>query len=1135
MIDRSETSLSAAEYASIQTETGSMAATVTVKRYGPVWAAHPSTVGSDRSGSNFDAILIAEYLLRAYTGSVSEVSVEYMPSEVSGISDASWTGIDCTAVTDVDDDVPISLATLNTLGARIFYVNEADGNVHYSDCADITTSVFGDGSGNIAATVSTGTVQHVAAVSSTKVYFVVKDSDDNMRMYSAEYDESWSTTDYVLRWPCPIYGFDAVVGPDSKDVIAMSTELLPLIGTRVVGADVTTEVNRVQGVVVFRVENDRFSDWQPIDVIDRLTTDKVGETAHAAGTGQSRQNARITYHNNYLFVTYRRTGGVGENRYDKVAVSRSADGENWEFPEFVSSINSPFLVIPRSDYLYAVGVEVTLRSPECTWAGQSPTGYDATSYTTGLESSAADIRNTSLKLANPSADTNDAMYGDLSDELIASDDRLQVEYELGYYVDGTAAKTLVSTEDVTSRIGQREYVKLGMSIGSTDRLGRLNRTRSDFAAEWPSTQCGRDAYNDPTGTGYGGLRHTAPYDGSFKAENGVLSVLSNNKESLAISTFVSDTMCGSAEVGFTLSSAVNNEYAGIAFRVYDKHNLFYVVYHPDEDEFVLAKRVGSTATDGHTDTSLDTVDATSLAWEASETNYIKVHVDYNLVYLYTSSDGKTWATVTWDTSGDAYTPLPGLVVSASTATVWSGRFGVIGRGYSDDDTPPPWSGTWYPPSEPPTGDVPDVVILWCRQQVFRTINFSETTPDWTLEVTGLESTPGTNLVKDASRIRDLALTEDGWAYAATEDGCWKCDMTSSGNTWTQLFTIANFKSGIGFDTNPVMIGVVEDTRTGSIVVHEGHTTGTNSYSSAYASIDRNDNVTYARSEPYKDRITRVVTGGCNDGGSLYYWIIDQHADSLGTGEYARAVWEYFQANTGDRQRLLHFTEDLGVVCAGRVIDLDNGLGNNCSSAAVNYVCGSPLSLLGPLRIPSASCITDFGTKYPEHSTGCPGNSNNIVRSVDGDAPYEMLYIGSAMYPYGGGFNWRTDLVDSWVLNTGPNGYGGYAWCGALVDSVRYLVNPDGDTLFVPGDYYLSHTHMGYTEGNPNNGLHMLNIQNTECYKWRNLPYAMWSEDGGETWVEKTATIRLSTGLNMDWKGGTFHGAELYKYGKDGFS
>lgn len=772
-IARSETSLNEADYLSIPDSTGSMSAQITLQRYGPVWTDHPNDTDNGRTGECFDATLVGQYLVRAYGSTVSQVSADYMPSEIAGVTDASWTTIDCTNIDNVDEDIPISLIAGTGLALRLFYV-DTSGVLRYSDCADVTGNAFGAPS--VVCSPSSG-VGYISAVSTTRVHYITRTDKDNRWLHYADYDGSWSVTDSEVYWPFIVYSLDAVALTD-RDLLSIATDIPPLVGSRIVGTEVQNEIDNVQALVTFEVVNGRWSDWLPTDTVDRVPDDYV----------IARDNARMSYHNSLLFTTYDRAGGDGDYEYSYPAVIRSGDGRNWEYPELIPDASVPYVILPRDDYLYAVGISGTLRSPRCAWAGQDPVEYDVTPHVLQLESQAAEIRNSSTTLANPAASTTDIFQGALAGELPLSDDRLQLKFELGYWLGGNARKVHVSTEDVIQRGEQRQLPHLGLSLGSQDYLGRVNRVRSDYAAEWPGMQCGRDPFEDTTGTGYGGLRHMAPIKPSFKAEDGILQLISNNKEAIAISTFVSDTLCGSAQTSIDLVNDDKSEYQGIVFQVFDKDNLHFVAYYPDDNVFKLYKRVGADNDDKYTDTLVATSNAItdSPSWAGTEINkhWMKVLVRYNKLTLYRSDNGLSWQVVPWTTGNFVELDASFLVLP-----VYSGRFGVIGYGYSDVDVPPIWiPDPWDPP-------IPDPVywgvVALSQSQLALSTNFFEVDdPHWTDLKGGITGT-----------ILNITVGEDQQAFLTATSGLWYCgDILDSTPTWSCIKTRAAARTETGLAT-----------------------------------------------------------------------------------------------------------------------------------------------------------------------------------------------------------------------------------------------------------------------------------------------------------------------------------------------
>ena len=725
----SESGLTTQQYTDIQAAIGDLAASVVLQRYGPVWTEH-DTEGA-RSGEGFDAAVAGDYLLRAYVGSYSDLEVERLADESGG--DEVWASVATGVHSDIDDDVAPSLVT-DGVTARVFYYS-GSGDIEYIECTDISDQTFG-------AAQTVGTVANViflAAVSTTKLYYITLNANRNRVLHVYEFNESWSSTESDIYWPYPIHAFDAITFETGRDLLTLATDLPPLIGSRVVGAEVTQEVTRVQGIVTFWVANGRWSDHAKIDVIDRLGTDYSWASAEAPSTSSLfRKHLRQTMCNGLLFTSYLRRGGTKAHPYSKAAFVRSADGQNWEFPELIEGLTPPYAILARSDYLYAVGIDKVYRSPCCALAGQTPVEYDLTSYILGLESTAAEIRNSQVQVSNPA----DVLDGTLA----TSNDRLQALYKLGYVVDGTDLLMQVSLEDVVERAEQTALPRRGLALSTRDFLGRVNRVRSDYAAEWPGMQAGRDTFNDPSGTGYGGLRHMAPYKPSWKTPGGEeIHLTSKNKEGLVVSTFVTDALNGSAEVAFQVNTASNGEYAGIAFRTFDKDNLHFFIYDEDTDKLQLVKGVGTdTDNDDERDDTVLVSSNSVMSWAVDTWYWLKVVVRYSLVYAFYSTDGITWTAVTWNGGTDPIELAGQGAWHEDNPCVMSGRFGLIGYGYSADDSYPPYDPIpWIPPvPPPPILDEPDIVYVRVDDSaVWRTGNWPDDPPTWvdvTAALTGIK-------------------------------------------------------------------------------------------------------------------------------------------------------------------------------------------------------------------------------------------------------------------------------------------------------------------------------------------------------------------------------------------------------------
>lgn len=327
---------------------------------------------------------------------------------------------------------------------------------------------------------------------------------------------------------------------------------------------------------------------------------------------------------------------------------------------------------------------------------------------------------------------------------------------------------LVSSEDLEARTRSVQSVRSILGVKGSDVLARLSRVASDYAAEYPGLAGGRDPFEDDTGTGYGGMKWMAPIEGSWKAKDGILDLVSSKHRSLAESTLVTDTLNGSAQVGFKLTSASEKEYGGIAFRLLDKDNYFFVMYDIESDTIQLCRNVTSG-------TDVILAQSAAMGWSSSPTawRYLRVELHYALVFVYTSTDGGiTWNSLTWATGSNE---LPGMnfLDSSVKYTDWSGKFAVVGKGKSDVDAPPPWEPPVYEPPNPATppgtGDARE--LWWATQHevIWSGDYFStwgESQPNWNTNSHLPEGTPDW-----------FGITRYGVAYMHTNAaGLFRCTL-----------------------------------------------------------------------------------------------------------------------------------------------------------------------------------------------------------------------------------------------------------------------------------------------------------------------------------------------------------------------
>jgi hypothetical protein len=723
----SGTALTSEEYAALGDDKTGLSYGVVVKQYGPDWA---RTETSDNL-LNLRALNLGnESIVRAHhIANVWHV-------EMRGEDDVEWTNLPFSVAPAVKNRC-VTLAVDGTT-VYFFYLAFAS-DVYWVKLMTCDTSAetpeFGSSS-----TVyqfehplfsAITTAEAFAAVSTTKVYLSIPSSNSNHILCWLEDAGGWSLhLENAVYWPFPFDSLDAVALPD-RDVVAMSGDLPPMWGTRAIGSEVSGYFQRVQGIIHFTVRNGRWSDYRTFDVIDR---DVYGYSRSKLRLSRVNDYAMMSYNRHMIFRKYNDDGSLMDSSSASrlcPVVSRSINGVDWEFPEMVMKPATPFIVLATTGKLLAVASDGLFESNPCAWAGHAaPRSQTLTSSTLDIRSQSGDIRNTGIELANPYTSSGGLPVQILSNTLVDLNLRLLLCIYLGYWSDVVDGETtvreglpiLVSSEDVVKRTRTQQGFRQIMGLQSTDVLGRLVRTRSDYSVEWNSQIVSRDAFVDSTGTGYGGMRYMAALEGSWKASDGVLNLVSSMHRSLAESTQITDTLNGQAQIGFMLNDPTKKEYGGISFHVLDKDHFFYVFYDIESDRVQLCRNVSG---------GVDQIYCQStyrMGWDTGGVwHYLRVVLRYAYVHAYSSDDGITWTEVewmavpSWESSlfdgvvAPGINELPGMeaIGESINYTQWSGKLGVVGKGYSDVDAPPPTELILFPDPEPaPVPSSADANEVW---------------------------------------------------------------------------------------------------------------------------------------------------------------------------------------------------------------------------------------------------------------------------------------------------------------------------------------------------------------------------------------------------------------------------------------
>ncbi len=657
-------------YDAFISETGDPAFGVSLEQYNLSLALRYSG-GAGSNLATFDAIVCGSVLVRAWPDT-DKVVIETMVTEDS--VNQTWSSQNVVA-TDIDTTIAISLAVSgNTV--RIFWY---DGDtVKYNESVD-----NGAAWGGITTASAIADLEFLAASALTRVHCLTRTTKNNLRFHALKYNGSWSDTASQLYWPFTPTSFDAVAGGQvddgaaaTNDVIAMTTDLPPMIGVKVVNTELVHILERVQGVVVLRYQNGRYSDHLNMDVMDNVPSPP------------SRHSLRLSSYDEWLFMTYIRKDGTATGYvHESIALSRSRDGVSWELPYLLTKFSSgPAVLLKRGNHAYVVDSLVTYRSFSVGYTGDAKIAQDISEDVLSINTKMGDIQDVQLTVGNPEQVLDSTVP-------FSSDAILQARVELGYYISDVATVQQVLLADVDVITGSKKLPTDHIVIGGRDILSRLMTVRADYVQEWETQAAGGDNFESADDTDYSGMRRTAVYGGTWKTPAGenILALLSSQNPGVAFNTYVRDAQNGAIQSGVIVPSTDVGDYAGVCFRAYDKQNLWYTAYKPDADQLVLVERRQDA----------DQVQTyVNMGWAFDTQYYIMARFRYGLIQVYTSTDGINWTeSISFECSGIqsaadwTFGNLPNL----------TGRMGYVGYGYTAPGVDP-----GYDFIPPPLG-LPDVL------------------------------------------------------------------------------------------------------------------------------------------------------------------------------------------------------------------------------------------------------------------------------------------------------------------------------------------------------------------------------------------------------------------------------------------
>jgi hypothetical protein len=193
-----------------------------------------------------------------------------------------------------------------------------------------------------------------------------------------------------------------------------------------------------------------------------------------------------------------------------------------------------------------------------------------------------------------------------------------------------------------------------------------------------------------------------------------------------------------------------------------------------------------------------------MSWVKETWYYIKAQIRFGWVNVYTSTDGAVWTQITWASGTGQLDGQP--ADTALALPPLSGKFGLIGFGYSDEDTWPE-----LPPFEPiewPEPVIPPPIVVTTQLQkvfistsvgMFITENFEGLSPAWYACNTDLTAGEKTS-------IRYIAFDRKhgSRAYMVNSSGVYVCSDIWSSAAWIQVMANAELEALIDAVAGPCL-------------------------------------------------------------------------------------------------------------------------------------------------------------------------------------------------------------------------------------------------------------------------------------------------------------------------------------------
>lgn len=514
--------------------------------------------------------------------------------------------------------------------------------------------------------ITDSTIDYIAATDENTLHYITHDTTNKHYHFKvAINDGGWSIDNSDIYWGFEITSF-AAKRLGNKDILSITSTLPGTSSTKSVGTKLVKYYTPTGGVISFVYQYNSWSDHNVIDFIDQYSNYRY------------REHVKMSVINNYLWLTCYSSDGIEGHPITGYRFYRSKDGLHWSRGEVINvPLDSPFgitpLLLDTTLYLMTRDKFFTATSTLLFETVDLSNYINLTPYIHKFNIGRKDIQQISLSVDN----SNNWM----DSTFINGNYLLALKFSTGFTINGENYLVPIGVYELDTIEPNEENPRRYVNIVARDRFAWMStRSQAEQFVYWDPQHIGVDDYVDSSGTGYGGLTHTAPFKGSYKAESTTLQLKSSNYEGVAASTFLNDNWNGSIDCHFQLSMLANDENAGVFFRGQDKDNLFYWRYKQADDKLHFGKRVANVDTDIWT--------SSAKGWSGTLATWtLRVEFRYSRIRLYSGDNQAVGFGVLWNLEQSLLTP--------GADPIENGYVGTLGKGYSAQDeweiTPDPLS------------------------------------------------------------------------------------------------------------------------------------------------------------------------------------------------------------------------------------------------------------------------------------------------------------------------------------------------------------------------------------------------------------------------------------------------------------